>query len=69
LSQDPDVIADIQRHIDEMNARLHNQEQVKKFVILPQDWTVDSGEVTPTLKMKRKVVNQKFSEEIESMYV
>lgn len=68
LSQDPDVIADIQRHIDEMNARLHNQEQVKKFVILPLDWTVDSGEVTPTLKMKRKVVNQKFSEDIESMY-
>jgi long-chain acyl-CoA synthetase len=68
LSQDPDVIADVQRHVDEMNARLHNQEQVKRFVILPMPWGVDSGEVTPTLKMKRKVVNEKFTEEIESMY-
>jgi long-chain acyl-CoA synthetase len=68
LSQDPDVIASIQAHIDEMNAKLHNQEQIKKFTILPVAWGVDSGEVTPTLKMKRKVVNQKFEDEIESMY-
>lgn len=68
LSQDPDVIADIQRHIDEMNARLHNQEQIKRFTILPMPWGVESGEVTPTLKMKRKVVNEKFAEEIERMY-
>jgi long-chain acyl-CoA synthetase len=68
LSQDPDVIADVQRHIDEMNTRLHNQEQVKKFTILPMPWGVDSGEVTPTLKMKRKVVNEKYEDEIASMY-
>jgi long-chain acyl-CoA synthetase len=68
LSQDPDVIASIQAHIDEMNTKLHNQEQIKKFTILPVAWGVDSGEVTPTLKMKRKVVNQKFEDEIESMY-
>jgi long-chain acyl-CoA synthetase len=68
LSQDPDVIADVQRHIDEMNERLHNQEQIKKFTILPMPWGVDSGEVTPTLKMKRKVVNQKFEDEVEGMY-
>ncbi|MGH2758548.1 MAG: AMP-dependent synthetase/ligase, partial [Actinomycetota bacterium] len=68
LSQDPDVIADIESYIKEMNKRLHNQEQVKKFTVLPMDWSVDSGEVTPTLKMKRKVVNQKYEDEIESMY-
>ncbi len=68
LSQDPDVVASIQAHIDEMNTKLHNQEQIKKFTILPVAWGVDSGEVTPTLKMKRKVVNQKFEDEIESMY-
>ncbi|MEX0874418.1 MAG: AMP-dependent synthetase/ligase [Actinomycetota bacterium] len=68
LSQDPDVVADIQAHIDQMNTRLHNQEQIKKFTILPMDWSVDSGEVTPTLKMKRKVVNQKFEDEVERMY-
>jgi long-chain acyl-CoA synthetase len=68
LSQDADVIADIDAYIKEMNKRLHNQEQVKKFTILPVEWNVDSGEVTPTLKMKRKVVNQKYAEEIEAMY-
>lgn len=68
LSQDPEVIADIESYIEEMNKRLHNQEQVRKFTILPMEWNVDSGEVTPTLKMKRKVVNQKYSDEIESMY-
>ena len=68
LSQDPDLIADVQRHVDEMNARLHNQEQIKRFVILPTAWGVDTGEVTPTLKMKRKVVNEKYAEEIDSMY-
>ncbi len=68
LSQDPDVIADVENYVNEMNKRLHNQEQVKKFTILPMEWSVDSGEVTPTLKMKRKVVNQKYEAEIESMY-
>ncbi len=69
LSQYPDVIADIESYVKEMNNRLHNQEQVKKFTVLPMEWSVDSGEVTPTLKMKRKVVNQKYEAEIESMYV
>ncbi len=68
LSQDEDVISSIQAHIDEMNTKLHNQEQIKKFTILPMPWSVESGEVTPTLKMKRKVVNQKFEDEIERMY-
>ena len=68
LSQDPEVREDIERYVQEMNKRLHNQEQVKKFTILPNDWTVESGEVTPTLKMKRKVVNQKYEAEIEAMY-
>jgi long-chain acyl-CoA synthetase len=69
LSQDPDVIADIQKHVDVMNTKVHNESQIRKFVVLPAPWGVESGEVTPTLKMKRKVVNQKFEDEIESMYV
>jgi long-chain acyl-CoA synthetase len=68
LSQDDEVRADIHRHIDEMNKQLHNQEQIKKFTILPNEWTIEGGEITPTLKMKRKVVNQKYEAEIESMY-
>jgi long-chain acyl-CoA synthetase len=68
LSQDEDVTSSIQAYIDDMNNKLHNQEQVKKFVVLPNDWNVEGGEVTPTLKMKRKVVGQKYEAEIESMY-
>jgi long-chain acyl-CoA synthetase len=68
LSQDPELIEDIQHFVDEMNKHLHNQEQIKKFTVLPVDWTIEGGEITPTLKMKRKVVNQKYEAEIESMY-
>jgi long-subunit acyl-CoA synthetase (AMP-forming) len=68
LASDPDVRAELQAHIDLVNKRLHNQEQVKKFTVLANEWTVDSGEVTPTLKMKRKVVNTKYEPEIEAMY-
>ena len=68
LSQDEELRDDIQKFVDEMNKSLHNQEQVKKFVVLPNDWTVEGGEITPTLKMKRKIVNQKYEDAIESMY-
>jgi long-chain acyl-CoA synthetase len=68
LSQDAEVIADIDAYVQEMNKKLHNQEQVKKFTILPTEWSVDSGEVTPTLKMKRKVVNERYGAEIDAMY-
>lgn len=43
-------------------------EQVKKFVLLPHEWTVDSGELTPTLKLKRKVIMEKYRGEIEGVY-
>ena len=45
-----------------------NQEQVKKFIILPRDVNVDEGELTPTLKIRRKQINEKWAKEIEAMY-
>ena len=68
LSAHPEVHKEVEGYIAEMNTHLHGQEQVKKFTILPAEWTVDSGELTPTLKMKRKVVNEKYGAEIERMY-
>ena len=48
--------------------RFSNPEQLKKFVILPRDLTIDNGELTPTLKIRRKQINKNWSEMIESMY-
>jgi long-chain acyl-CoA synthetase len=43
-------------------------EAIKRFTILPTEWTVDSEELTPTLKLKRRVVNEKYAAEIETLY-
>jgi long-chain acyl-CoA synthetase len=59
----------VQARIDEVNQQLARVEQVKKFQILPRPFGIDSGELTPTLKIKRKVVAQKYAREIEAMYV
>ncbi len=60
--------ADIQSHVDKMNATLARVEQIKKFAILERNFTVEDGELTPTLKVKRKKVNDHFSADIESLY-
>jgi long-chain acyl-CoA synthetase len=62
------LLAEIQSYIDEINQHLNNVERIKKFTVLPGEWTPETGELTPTLKMKRKVVNQKYAEIIERMY-
>jgi long-chain acyl-CoA synthetase len=54
--------------MDEVNARVGRVEQVKKFVILPEDLSQATGELTPTLKVKRNVVNEKFADEVEKLY-
>jgi long-chain acyl-CoA synthetase len=68
LATHPKVLSEVQGYVDEVNTHLNNVERIKKFTILGSDWTVDSGELTPTLKMKRKVVNQRYSDAIERMY-
>ncbi len=64
----PDVIAQVQRQVDKYNPLFGHPEQVKKFTLLPREWTIDSGELTPSLKIKRKIIEQHYSKEIESMY-
>jgi long-subunit acyl-CoA synthetase (AMP-forming) len=65
---DPRVLAEIQRAVDDANQHLSNAEQIKRFHVLPAEWTVDSEELTPTLKLKRRVVHQKYAEDIERLY-
>lgn len=68
LSKDKDVRKIIQNEVDKVNKELSPWETVKKFVILKQPFTIESGELTPTQKVKRPVVNERYQEEIDSIY-
>ena len=67
-AQDPRVEAAIAKQIELVNKDLASVETVKKFRILPRSFTIESGELTPSLKIKRKKVAEQFAAEIESMY-
>ena len=63
-----DVVALYQEIVDGLNRELSQFEQIKRIAILPREFTIDSGELTPTLKVKRKVVEDKWREAIERLY-
>jgi len=65
---DAQVRAEIQKQVDRVNQDLARVEQIKKFAILEKAFTVETGELTPTLKLKRNVVQKKFAREIDSLY-
>ncbi|MDR9364371.1 MAG: long-chain fatty acid--CoA ligase [Balneolaceae bacterium] len=67
-SEDGKIRELIQREVDKVNKELSPWERIKKFVLLEEPLTVEADELTPTMKVKRNVINEKFSEEIESMY-
>lgn len=69
FSQLPEVQEEIAKAVAEANESVARVEQVKKWVVVPDSWTPDSGEVTPSLKLKRRVVLDRYADEIESMYV
>ena len=68
LAANPDVKAAIEAHVDKINQNFARVEQVKKIAILPHDLSQESGELTPTLKVKRAVVAQKHEDAIEELY-
>ncbi len=68
LSADPDLGAEIERAVKDANAAVSKAEQIRKFRILPVDFTEDTGELTPTLKVKRKIVAEKFAADIDALY-
>jgi long-chain acyl-CoA synthetase len=69
LSTHPDVQAEVERCVEEANARFSQVEKIKKVAILPTEWLPDSDELTPTMKLKRRGVLQKYADEIENLYV
>ncbi len=58
----------IRKQIDKYNATFSHVEQIKKFVLLPDEWTIDTGELTPSLKIRRKVIEKKFQTQIDRLY-
>jgi len=64
-----DARALVQQAVDDVNRDLSRFEQVKRFAIVPREFSAEEGEVTPTLKLKRRVIEERFADEIERLYV
>ena len=62
------MIAEVQKQVDLLNEKVARVEQVKKFRILVRNFGIDTGELTPTLKVKRRKVYENFADVIEEMY-
>ncbi len=68
LADDPDLLADLQLAVDDANQAVSRAESIRKFRVLPLDFTADNGYITPSLKVKRALVARDFAAEIEALY-
>lgn len=68
MVSDPQVRELFQNEINRFNMNLDRQEKIRRFTLLPQDFSIETGEMTPSLKVKRKVVDEKFKHLIDEMY-
>jgi len=68
LTSDPDLVAEIQGVVDEANAAVSQAESIRKFEVLAEDWTEESGHVTPTLKLKRHAILAEYHEAVQRIY-
>ena len=68
LHDNAELRALIQKGVDEVNDKFARVEQIKKFAILPRNFTVEDRELTPTLKVKRRIVNENWADTIEALY-
>src|SRR5207253_7600240 len=67
-ARDPTFIEYVSREIEKVNGQLARYETIKKFKVLPAQFSIESGELTPTLKLKRKVVAEKYAREIDELF-
>ncbi len=69
LARQEKLIAAVQEGVDEANSKLSRVEQIKKFTILEEEWAPGGDELTPTMKLKRRPIAEKYEKEIEELYV
>ena len=68
FTDNEEIYNEIENSVQKLNQEFSNPEQIKKFKILSRDFTIDEGELTPTLKIRRKQINDNWAKEIEAMY-
>ena len=68
LAANPDVLAEVERGVAVANSHLARPEQVRRFTLLPAEWTAQSGELTPSMKRRRQVIIDRYAKEIEELY-
>ena len=68
IVENPIIIKRVQKEVDHYNESFAKYEQVKRFILVPDLWAIDSGEMTPTMKIKRAVVKAKYLDQIEALY-
>jgi len=68
LAAHPEVLAEIDRGVEEANSHLAHPEQVRRYAVLAEEWTALTGELTPSLKRRRPVITQKYAKEIARLY-
>ena len=68
LAENPKVVDEVRRALTVANSHLSRVEQFKRFTVLPSEWSPESEELTPTMKLKRRVIESKYKPQIEAMY-
>jgi long-chain acyl-CoA synthetase len=68
LTEDPVLLAELQKAVDDANSAVSQAESIRKFRVLPVEFTEDGGHLTPSMKLKRAAVARDFAGEIEELY-
>jgi len=69
LSANPKVLEVVAAAVERVNSEMSHAEGIKRWTVLPRDFTLDAEEITPTLKVRRKVITEKYAAAIERLYV